>query len=238
MAKGKHVGTCQICGAHQVVTMHNEIAKHGYTVQNGWGFVGTCQGSGHTPYEISKDYIPTVIERVEANIVSSLKKIEDIKNGAVVYTSYTVYENHRPVQKLAEITLENLPAIALFSHLKHDLGFKSLSNEDKISYLKTRVCLNIQKDFGNMESFISYLKNRMETWTPRILSERVLEDNAPKLHLYTGQKAMYVACAGSCMGGMRKMGNSTEDVSKVTCPKCLEVIAKRVKKEEAKGETV
>lgn len=228
MAKGKHLGTCQICGAKQVVTMHNEIAKHGYTVQNGWGFVGTCRGSGHTPYELSKDYIPTVVEQMKENITAALKKIEDIKNNQIpAYASYTVYENYRPVEKVIEITPENVAVIEASTHLKHELGFKSLSNEDKISYLKTRVCLKIQQDIRNMESFISFLKNREENWIEKPLQERVLVQSAPPVHFYTGPKACYVACAGSHMGGMKKATRSTEDRSKVTCPKCLKNLEKQ-----------
>lgn len=228
MAKGKHLGTCQICGAVQVVDIHGDLVKHGYTVKNGWGFVGTCQGSGKLPYEISKNFIPFLMQTISENIEASKNRIEDIKNNKTpAYTSYAVYENHRPVEKVIEITLDNLATIQAFTHLKHDLGFKSLSNEDKIAYLKTRVCLKIHQEIRNMESFNIYLLKRITDWTPKTLSERVLEEKVPLKHLYTGPRAMYVACAGSCMGGMRKQGNSTEDKSMVTCPKCLKIIEKK-----------
>lgn len=52
MSKHTHKGTCQICGRiHAVNNKTGLIAKHGYTVENGW-FEGDCSGSGLKPLEV------------------------------------------------------------------------------------------------------------------------------------------------------------------------------------------
>jgi hypothetical protein len=65
MAKATHTGTCQCCGSTQKLP-NGKLSKHGYTVQHGW-FEGTCMGSGHLPFEQSKDL-------VEQFIAAALKK--------------------------------------------------------------------------------------------------------------------------------------------------------------------
>lgn len=47
--KATHNGTCQVCGRLQAVSRWR-IAKHGYTVKDGW-FQGTCSGSRELPLE-------------------------------------------------------------------------------------------------------------------------------------------------------------------------------------------
>lgn len=70
-APATHNGHCQVCGALQAVnTANSDLAKHGYTVTNGY-FSGTCWGSGHQPYEISKNLIEESIVRAE-NYVARL----------------------------------------------------------------------------------------------------------------------------------------------------------------------
>ena len=51
MEKATHFGTCQWCGAQQKLPA-GKMAKHGYTVRNGW-FQGVCPGSGTAPFEQS-----------------------------------------------------------------------------------------------------------------------------------------------------------------------------------------
>ena len=60
-AAATHVGHCQVCGNEQKLP-GGKLAKHGYSVQ--WGFFsGVCQGSGHDPFEVSKDRIDAAIQR-------------------------------------------------------------------------------------------------------------------------------------------------------------------------------
>jgi hypothetical protein len=68
--KATHIGTCQICGSAQKLPS-GRLAKHGYTVEYGWGFNGVCDGSGHLPFEVSKDY-------AEATLASSKSRLENL----------------------------------------------------------------------------------------------------------------------------------------------------------------
>lgn len=58
--KGQHRGHCQKCGAIQVVEPLLMLAKHGYTVPNGY-FKGTCQGSGELPLQVSRVITDAII---------------------------------------------------------------------------------------------------------------------------------------------------------------------------------
>jgi len=50
--KATHNGTCQVCGRLQAARFGSGLAKHGYTVQQGW-WSGICQGAGKPPLELS-----------------------------------------------------------------------------------------------------------------------------------------------------------------------------------------
>jgi hypothetical protein len=57
-----HQGTCQACGFVQAVDNDSrQIAKHGYKVSGFGMFVGTCDGSGRQPAEVSVEYTHLVI---------------------------------------------------------------------------------------------------------------------------------------------------------------------------------
>lgn len=78
--KATQIGTCQICGSAQKLP-NGRLAKHGYTVEYGWGFNGVCNGSGKLPFEISKEYAEETLScaktRLE-NLVPPSEKLEDI----------------------------------------------------------------------------------------------------------------------------------------------------------------
>jgi hypothetical protein len=65
-----HRGTCQACGRIQKLP-GGIMSLHGYTKQ--WGFFhGTCRGSHHKPFELSKDLIDTCIQGAQ-NAITSLQ---------------------------------------------------------------------------------------------------------------------------------------------------------------------
>lgn len=65
--KATHYGTCQICGSLQKLP-NGVLASHGYQIE--WNqFHGICIGSGHAPFEQSKD-------RAEAEIVRCTELLE------------------------------------------------------------------------------------------------------------------------------------------------------------------
>lgn len=68
--KATKIGTCQLCGSAQKLP-NGRLAKHGYTIAYGWGFNGVCDGSGHLPFEVSKDY-------AEATLISAKTRLENL----------------------------------------------------------------------------------------------------------------------------------------------------------------
>jgi hypothetical protein len=64
MAKATHYGTCQICGRKHKLP-GGVLSKHGYTLEFGF-FNGTCNGSGHLPFEQSIDLIEGAIISAKA----------------------------------------------------------------------------------------------------------------------------------------------------------------------------
>jgi hypothetical protein len=59
-AKGQTRGHCQKCGSVQVVEPSHRLAKHGYSVPNGY-FKGVCQGSGELPLQVSRIITDAII---------------------------------------------------------------------------------------------------------------------------------------------------------------------------------
>lgn len=52
-----HLGNCQACGReHAIDIIKGDIAKHGYTVEQSWGFVGVCPGSDRLPAQKSVEF--------------------------------------------------------------------------------------------------------------------------------------------------------------------------------------
>ena len=62
---------------------NGRLAKHGYTVEYGWGFSGTCIGSGELPFEVSKDFIVKVVADTQKQIDTHIPAVvPKISHGA------------------------------------------------------------------------------------------------------------------------------------------------------------
>lgn len=80
--KATHIGTCQLCGCTQMLP-NGRLAKHGYSVDYGYGFVGTCIGSGELPFEVSKDFIVKVVADIQKQIDTHIPAVvPEISYGA------------------------------------------------------------------------------------------------------------------------------------------------------------
>ena len=72
--KSTHYGTCQLCGSSQKLPS-GVLAQHGYQIH--WHqFSGICQGSGHLPFEQSKDVAEKQIVRSEEYLQSNAKPVD------------------------------------------------------------------------------------------------------------------------------------------------------------------
>lgn len=77
MKSSSTVTTCQIC-ARAIKANTGYIAHHGYTRPgNGWQ-TSSCMGAQQLPYEVSRDYIPVVIERYEAIKKNLTERVNDL----------------------------------------------------------------------------------------------------------------------------------------------------------------
>ena len=69
--KATHYGTCQLCGSLQKLP-DGVLATHGYQIH--WNqFHGTCRGTGHQPFEQSKDLAEQQIIKSEDYLRSNAK---------------------------------------------------------------------------------------------------------------------------------------------------------------------
>jgi hypothetical protein len=98
--KATKIGTCQICGSVQKLP-NDRLAKHGYTVEYGWGFNGVCNGSGKLPFETSKEYAEETLScaktRLE-NLVAPTEQL-DYQTEWRSENSPSLTENQRTLKK-------------------------------------------------------------------------------------------------------------------------------------------
>jgi hypothetical protein len=87
MAKATDFGTCQLCG-HKHKLPNGKVAKHGYTVKHYGFFVGTCQGSGHQPYELSCDLLKEHVT-LQNEAIDRLQKKYD-EEFPIITNPYTI----------------------------------------------------------------------------------------------------------------------------------------------------
>jgi len=78
--KATQIGTCQICGSTQKLPS-GRLAKHGYTVEYGWGFNGVCNGSGRLPFEISKEYAEETLACTKARLDNLVAPAVELEYG-------------------------------------------------------------------------------------------------------------------------------------------------------------
>ena len=79
--KATQIGTCQICGSVQKLP-NGRLAKHGYTVEYGWGFNGICNGSGKLPFEISKEYAEETLSCSKTRLENLVAPTEQLDRQA------------------------------------------------------------------------------------------------------------------------------------------------------------
>lgn len=82
---------CQIC-AREIKANTGLIAHHGYQRPGtGWQ-TASCDGAKQLPYEVSRDFIPVVIERYK-NFAANQEALADemLRNPAPTITRFAVY---------------------------------------------------------------------------------------------------------------------------------------------------
>lgn len=74
-------GNCQCCGRDQAVT-RGRIAKHGYTVEQGW-FVGVCNGHNYAPMQHDRSVTDKLVADVRSKAAALRQEAEAIRSGSV-----------------------------------------------------------------------------------------------------------------------------------------------------------
>lgn len=110
-AKTQIRGICQCCGRNQAV-MKGTMAKHGYTVENGW-FQGACSGDNFAPMQASREQTDRIIAQVEAEIVHVSNELGKVIAGELKPTHV-----ERRVRELGKMVTKQVPFDALMEHEK------------------------------------------------------------------------------------------------------------------------
>lgn len=145
--KATHVGTCQLCGCTQMLP-NGRLAKHGYSVDYGYGFVGTCIGSGQLPFETSNEFLTKVVadftKQIEAFVPAEVRVI-DAAFSALLRESRRTFPN--------------------------------LTAEEKAEVAKFRAAVEHNNQQKSRQSFVAYQTPRLNNWSIKPLKERAAEES-------------------------------------------------------------
>lgn len=78
--KIQYRGNCQCCGRLQAMLDNGQIAKHGYTVQDGW-FSGVCHGHNFPPLQIGRAGLDSMIFSINTDIKFLTGRLEAYRAG-------------------------------------------------------------------------------------------------------------------------------------------------------------
>jgi hypothetical protein len=76
-------GNCQCCGRDQAVLRAGTMAKHGYTVEQGW-FNGVCTGHSYAPMQNDRSVTDRIIAQVRAEVKTLEQRVEGLESGKLV----------------------------------------------------------------------------------------------------------------------------------------------------------
>lgn len=194
--KATHSGTCQACGSFQKLP-GGVLAKHGYTVA--WGFFsGVCAGSRHLPFEVSTDFIATMIQGTKNSIAGTEEEIAELKASTSNKVWMNVYRSgswakgdkggyvwHQVELVMETKTFSGGGTYVVFSYvnaegktIKVDAykgnGGHSLSAEtmaEAVAYFNGRRIATLQARVNDMQNYIAWQEKRVAEWKPGTLTE-------------------------------------------------------------------
>jgi hypothetical protein len=80
MANTQARGNCQHCGREQAVMKSGLMAKHGYTVENGW-FQGACTGSNFAPMQQDRDATAAICVEIQGGVDALREQVAKLLSG-------------------------------------------------------------------------------------------------------------------------------------------------------------
>lgn len=75
-------GNCQCCGRQQAVLASGRMAKHGYTVEQGW-FSGVCPGQHYSPMQRDRTQTDAVVAKILDEAAALLLQAEGLRSGLI-----------------------------------------------------------------------------------------------------------------------------------------------------------
>lgn len=235
----EYFGACQICGREQKAHPH-AIAKHGYTIRNGWQ-QGACFGSGGKPYEVSCDLIDAAIERAERYIVETTELIASIKKnplpGGTTQALRTEYTRMGTLSYPVAVTVKldettGLPVAvdskdqAVKEWMHYD-GVKTV--EAAVAELAKEWIKRLRRYIKETEFSLDYMRDRKARWKPAELRPVTAADraaSAPKVHFAATKFGRKTGVCVASASGAQAYKITTDDRSKVTCAACLKELAR------------
>jgi hypothetical protein len=158
--KATHRGHCQICNRRHKVSQGGYLANHGY--HKTFHFhSGTCSGSGRAPYEKSCAALEPAIQRQSDRILGLQKLIDE-----ALQMQDTMYILRR--EQFGKRFWRKVP----IADLKPDEIRSFLLQKGCIGKHHNEPFVRIQRqEIAQIESFIQYMKDRVQAWKPAELIE-------------------------------------------------------------------
>lgn len=76
-------GHCQVCGRQHAVVSGGFVAKHGYTVKDGW-FQGVCPGQNYAPIEVNREQLDRIVAYLRDLAGDEMARAELVRTGKSV----------------------------------------------------------------------------------------------------------------------------------------------------------
>lgn len=149
--------TCQIC-ARVIKAKTGNIAHHGY-LRPGMGWqTASCDGAKQLPYEVSRDYIPVVIERYKMFAANQESLADDMLRtppATITRAAVSSYDTERTFEKPADFE-----PYATVNGDTYTM-YHTYENEFKRNYRQHRA--NVK----DIKSTIEFLQCRYDEWKPQ-----------------------------------------------------------------------
>lgn len=178
--KATHNGTCQCCGRQQKLP-GGVLSKHGYTVDFGM-FNGTCPGSGHLPFEQSKDQIEQYIKDARKradNLIAEAEKWEATNTGPAWCRAYDRGVGYRWAQvEVVELSYpDGSPRFKWGEDERNRYGSRPgqyhqfVHINDVIRYQNTLYAADLRKEASRTYNYAGWQLDRIQNWKPQPLQE-------------------------------------------------------------------
>jgi len=174
--KATHYGECQLCGRKQRLP-NSVLAKHGYAVQ--WNtFQGVCPGSGHAPYELSRDLLEVQAVLQEARLIEQRAQATEARSlrDAVWVREYipaTFGVRHSSGVwhrlPLSEVTIEHGTVVWTANNGKRHVE-RTYGGGDIVVALNARRAEAFAHDAEKTLQYIKWLRARRTAWKLKTLT--------------------------------------------------------------------